>query len=144
MHTVTHLPTRRLNVQDNEQLLQTASGTLECCACDWDDVRQTGQLPAALSAGFDLILASDCLYYEEKYARSLVAVLALLLPREQEPGSRMTTALLSQSYRGAPDVERIFFEEAAREGLHWSLLSQAIRPSTEPSDCSRAVGVGVP
>ena len=113
-------------MQENDALLQAMTGTFESCACDWDDVRQTGQLPAALALGFDVIVASDCLYYEEKYAYSLVAVLAVLLRREQDPGARATTVLLSQSYRGAPDVERIFFEEAEREGLRCVLLSQVL------------------
>lgn len=115
------------NVHTNDGLLQAATGTFVCCACDWDEVQRTGALPPALaiSGGFDLILAADCLYYHERYAHSLVAVLALLLPHcEPRAGARASVALLCQSYRGAPDVEKVFFEEATREGLGCALVSQ--------------------
>lgn len=125
VHTDKFLELSASNVHTNDCLLQAATGTFVRCACDWDEVQRTGALPPALaiSGGFDLILAADCLYYDEKYAHSLVAVLALLLPH-CEPGVRASVALLCQSYRGAPDVEKVFFEAVAREGLGCALVSQ--------------------
>ena len=113
------------NVQQNAALLKAANGVGEvaCCSLDWSEVQESGALPGneqlRSRLPFDLIVAADCLYYHKDRARALLATLLRLL--SECPGADV---LLCQSYRGAPDVERIFFDEASASGLHATLLSQ--------------------
>ena len=110
------------NVQDNEALLQKANsgGHFDCVACDWEEVQRTGALPPALAPRrFDLIIASDTIYYHAKYVHAFVAVVVRLLT--SSPHAKL---LLCQSYRGAPDLEQMFFDGITREGLQHVLVSQ--------------------
>ena len=113
------------NLRENDELLRLAnpSGQLECCACDWEIVQSSGALPEELvnrasASPFDLILASDCLYLT-KNAVAVLSVLTRLLAQ-----SSSAECLLCQSYRGAPDVEQVFFELAAAAGISSNLVSQ--------------------
>ena len=113
------------NISENEDLLRQANGELACGTCDWFEVERTRVLPPALAAcgAFDLILASDTLYFDAKYATAL-AVVAKLLLTHSGTHTHVPTMLLCQSYRGAPDVEARFFACSAREGVRSILVSQ--------------------
>jgi hypothetical protein len=114
------------NIRNNHALLQSTNscGCLECSSCDWEEVQRTETLPDGTVERFDLVLASDCIYYHKKYAAALLSVLILLLSRHDRADCPPPSLLLSQSYRGAPDVESFFFEGAARAGLRCVQVSQ--------------------
>ena len=118
------------NLQENDALLRMANskGEIACCACDWEEVRTSGSLPAVLKPWlpFDVVIAADCIYYHESYARAFLAVLVQLLSQ-----SSTAECLLCQSYRGAPGVERAFFDGAAAAGLCCALISQDERLSPD-------------
>lgn len=129
----------KANVAENDELLQSADGHLESVWCDWQEVKDSGELPRSLqthsaalgddrvlvpvpgapSSGlpFDVVLACDCLF-QDRHASALLAVIRLLCK------CQATVVLLCQSYRGAMDVEAAFFDAAARAGFSCALISQ--------------------